>query len=175
VFWILGFLDEYLGRRVGAADDLISHLYCNEHDKAATLRAALSRLHEEQQLKEPPRESSVQECLVHFRSTAITTGLNSMYVNRELTGVIGAGSHIMALRSSQGMFESVGRDERLAFVAGAYYRYGRENNTMSFSNSEHTAALVADLLRELGAQDVVHETFRGFIPNGNLVRFQPTN
>jgi hypothetical protein len=174
VFWVLGFLNEYLGRRVVDDSDVVEHLYCNEQDKAAHLRAMLRRLQREQQLPDDLREAVVQECLLYFHSPALARELNRMYASRKPSGAFyesnGRLREEFSLEATQGLFARVGPEARLAYLAAAYYRYSKDDGTMVFANAAHKADLVADLLREAGATAVTRETVRG-LPNANIVRF----
>jgi hypothetical protein len=177
VFWVLGFLDEYLGRGVLDDSDLIERLYCNEKDKSARLRTMLRRLQREQQLPDDLREAVVQECLLWFHSLTLAGELNRMYANREPSGTFdtsgGREREYVTLKATHDLFARVGADARLAYLAGAYYRYGVDDGTMGFANAAHKADLIADLLREAGATAVTRETVKG-LPNANIVRFTPS-
>jgi hypothetical protein len=177
VFWVLGFFDEYLGRGVLDDSDVIERLYCNEQDKAARLRTMIRRLQREQQLADDLREAVVQECLLWFHSPTLARELNRMYASREPSGMFDTSGGRMreqiTLKATRDLFARVGREARLAYLAGAYYRYGQDDGTMRFANAAHKADLIADLLREAGATAVMRETFKG-LPHTNIVRFTPS-
>ena len=44
VFFVLGFLDEYLGRHIVEGDDLVEGFSCNETEKVPAFRRQLERL-----------------------------------------------------------------------------------------------------------------------------------
>lgn len=173
VYWVLGFLDEYVGRQAIDDGDLVETLYCNEHDKLERLRTMLRRLLREQRLTDDLREELVQECLPVFRSAELARELNSMYVSREAVGMFdtsgGRRRQIVVLKATQAMFERVGDNERVAYLAGAYYRYGHEG-AFVFANAGHKADLIADLLDAVGVKAIERHTVAG-LPNGNTVRF----
>jgi hypothetical protein len=177
VFWVLGFLEEYLGRVVIEERDHVERLYCNEKHMAARLRTMLQRVQREQQLPNDLREAVVQECLLVFHSPTLARELNRMYASREPSGSFdgsgGPAREYVTLKATPALFARVGLEARLAYLAGAYYRHGVDDNTMRFANAAHKADLIADLLREAGATAVTRETIRG-LPNANIVRFVPS-
>jgi len=84
------------------------------------------------------------------------------------------GNEVITLRATLDMFDGMGRDAMLAYLSGAYQRYGR-GNTIGFANAEHKADLIARLLTEVGATDVRRLTARDSIPNGNWVQFHASS
>jgi hypothetical protein len=175
IFWLLGFYDEYLGRRiVSGADDVVERFYCNEAGAARQFRRVLSRLAREQGLRDDVHERVYQECLTEFRSSEVRLALDSFYVDRRTTGMFVNGNEVITLRATLDMFDGMGRDAMLAYLSGAYQRYGR-GNTIGFANAEHKADLIARLLTEVGATDVRRLTARDSIPNGNWVQFHASS
>lgn len=175
VYWVLGFVDEYLGRSIVDGHDLVIRLYCNEQDKAPTVRAMLHRLLREQRLPDDLDESA-EQCLLAFRSPELARAIDSLYTRRQALGSFArmgaARGEVVDLFVTADMFDLVGRDAKLAYLAGAFYRHQREGAFL-FANAAHKADLVADLLRGMGAGRVERETLPGR-PNGNFVRFTPT-
>ncbi len=63
VFFVLGFLDEYIGRNIVEGDDLVERLYCNETAEVSVLRRQLEQLAKEQGVTTAIRQETWQECL----------------------------------------------------------------------------------------------------------------
>lgn len=178
VFWMLGTLDEYLGRRiVEGRGSHIATFYCNEATFVPVFRAGLRRLMREQGLADDVAETTEQECLRAFDSEAVGARINRAYQDRRRTGGrvnVPAGyrsQEVIALHVSDAMFEARSDADRTAYLAGAYARFGADS-TFQFSNAEHKAAVIARLLMQVGATDVRHHTSRDTIPNGNTVTFR---
>ena len=85
------------------------------------------------------------------------------------------------------MLETVPREARLAYLAGAYWRFGcgssagaiarsccRSPNSFVLFNAKHKAEVIAGLLMELGCEGVRVESTQGLIPQTNSVYFKPT-
>jgi hypothetical protein len=68
--------------------------------------------------------------------------------------------------------------QKLSFLAGAFFRDGRQTEErgyhLSMPNSRSKAKLCVALLSEFGCTDVVHEIFRDHIPVGNVICFEPS-
>jgi hypothetical protein len=176
IFWLLGFRDEYLGRPIGGnEDDKVEGFYCNEIEAARHFRRVLSRLAREQGLRDDVRERVFQECLTEFGSLDMRLALDSFYVDRRTTGIFTPNrKEVISLRATYDMSYGMGRDAKLAYLSGAYQRYGRES-TFGFANAEHKADLVARLLTEVGATEVCQVNTRDSIPNGNFVNFSASS
>jgi hypothetical protein len=181
VFFILGFLDEYLGRHVVEGDDLVEVFYCNEGEKVIVFRRQLERLAQEQGLKAEIQQETIQRCLTKVRSAPLASALNAMYRKREAppieqsgtTDAAGRPRRLETLWADDQLFLGVDRDLKLAYVAGAYARYGT-GDSMRFANSQHKVALLAALLKALGCSNVRTESTQGFIPQANTIYFDPS-
>ena len=177
VFWLLGTLNEYTGR--GTVEGRGSHIeqfFCDESALLPAFRTVLARVLREQGLPDDVVESTRQDCLVSLHSEGVAGRINRLYVDRRRTGGHvrlvrpEPSGEIVALYVSDGMFDGVSDTERIAYLAGAYARYGRGSSYV-LSNAEHKAALIARLLLDVGATDIQHRTSRDTIPNGNVVSF----
>ena len=189
VFFVLGMLDEYLGRGVVEDSDVIEGFYCNEAAMAATFREAIQKLATEQRLDPSSIKTETrQDCLISFHAKALADRLNSCYVfqtgtkeglvqaadgtyRRTAKGSLGLS---LFLRDGQGTAEGFYRERALAYLSGAWTRYGRDS-AFVFANSDQKARLVAELLQQLGCRGVWVESNVGFIPRTNRVRFEPTD
>lgn len=187
VFYVLGYLDEYLGRSIMEDGDLIERLYCNEREQVPAFRAMLARLAAEQGLDWTIREETQQECLVSFHSREVADRLNSCY-RYQLSGEslaqdadgthrrLGRGALVFTLFVRHGAGDergAVDRDRALPYLAGAWARHGR-GDAFVFANSHDKATRIANLLTMLGCRDVKLESNFGFIPQTNTLRFMPT-
>jgi hypothetical protein len=68
--------------------------------------------------------------------------------------------------------------QKLSFLAGAFLRDGYQTEErgyhLSMPNSLGKAKLCTALLNEFDCTNVVHEVFKGYIPTGNIVCFEPS-
>src|SRR5712672_378118 len=80
IFFLLGMLDDYLGRNFVEDDNQVERFYCNEHVQAFVFRAYLSRVAEEQNLSPTIGAEWKQDCLVAFRSDDMSALINSFYI-----------------------------------------------------------------------------------------------
>ncbi len=175
IFWLLGLIDEYNGRQVASStDDRVEGFYCDETELARLFRRVLSRLAREQGFRDDVSERVHQECLTEFQSLEMRVALDSFYVDRRTTGMFANENEIIALRATYDMFDGMGRDAKLAYLSGAYQRYG-SGSAFVFANAEHKADLIARLLTDVGATDVRRATARDSIPNGNWVHFRASS
>ena len=190
VFRVLGVLDEYLGRNIVEDDDGIESFYCNEPVLARWFGEQLGTLTREQGIAANARPEIVQECLTVFRGRAIAEKLNSCYrfrVSAERLLLAADGTHRRTATSSLGadLFlrgtpntlpdgalgdELFHRRRALAYITGAWVRYGRESRFV-FANSREKAELVGRLLSWLGARDVRVEIHIDAIPGTSVVQF----
>ena len=69
------------------------------------------------------------------------------------------------------VFDGLERDTKLAYLAGAYYRWG-DGDSLRFANSSRKADLIKGLLTELGC--TADRSWREGIPSTNWVHFTPT-
>jgi hypothetical protein len=193
VFFVLGFLDEYLGRFFVEDDDRIERFYCNEQDKAALFRRLIVKLAGEQGLDPTLRDETTQQCLISYHSRGIADRLNSCYqyqaTNDEAiraadgtyrrTASASLGNYLF-LRDGHGAGrgnglsdEALHRRRALAYLAGAWTRYGSGDQFL-FANSHEKATLIAQLLTGLGCHDVRFVEVTLGAPHTNWVRFEPT-
>jgi len=180
-FFILGFLEEYTGRHVVDGDDLVEGFYCNETEKVTVFRRQLERLDQEQRLKADIRQETIQDCLTRVRSAVLAEALNAVYRKREeppieqswTTDAEGRHHRLGTLWIDDRVFLGVERDLKFAYVAGAYSRYGA-GDSMRLANSQHKVAILAALLKELGASGIRTESTQGFMPQTNTIYFQPS-
>ncbi|HEU4365123.1 MAG TPA: hypothetical protein VFT13_06615, partial [Candidatus Krumholzibacteria bacterium] len=76
LFFILGMLDEYLGRQWTEDVDCVERFYCSEHVEAFVFLAYLNRLASEQGL-DPVIDTELNDCLVYFHSKPLADLINS--------------------------------------------------------------------------------------------------
>ena len=174
IFFLLGMLDEYLGRRVTEGDDRVESFYPGEMVPAFVFHADLNRLAEEQKLDAGVEIEWGDQGHVTFRSEVLPEVIDSFY---DFT--FGAYTTLNGMKVRSGwaklthdVFEGHGQDAKLAYLAGAYFRYG-SNGRYRFSNSSEKARLIARLLEEIGCENV-ETTSRAGLPASNGVLFEPT-
>ena len=194
VFFLLGFLDEYLGRYVVEGDDRVERFYATEAAKAEVFRQYLARLANQQKLDATILEGREGSGIV-FHSKPLADGLNSCYQLPFTSGRMAPGADGTYRRTATatldlslfmktgkvtrhdqpGLSDEVFRRSRaLAYVAGAWMRYGRVPD-FAFANSRHKAELIAQLLVNLGCVKVSVEEIFGFVPHATYVHFRPTD
>jgi len=176
VFFVLGMLDEYGGRMRIEGEDVVEHFYCNEHVAAYVFRAYLDRLAREQGLPSTVETKWRQDCLVSFCSPDLSAFVNQFYsFSHESSVLTDQGRKQMAHADglSYAQFEKRDRALKLAYLAGAWFRYGRDGH-YKFANNASKMRLVKQLLDDTGARDV-RTTSRESLPFQNEVYFQPTD
>jgi hypothetical protein len=179
LFFVLGMLDEYTGRHVVEDDDRVEGFYCNETAKVPAFLHQLEQLAREQQLSASIRRETVEGCFTVVRSAPIAAALNSLYQTRDAPRIeqswtideSGRRRRNERLWAGPELFRGVPRALKLAYVAGAYNRYGKGNWRMKFANSQQKVALLVALLNEFGCSNVRTESTQGFIPQSNTIRF----
>ena len=194
VFFVLGMLNEYNGRSLMEESDLVEGFYCNEAGKSQLFRRYIGKLAQEQSLNPAVREETIQKCLVSYYSQPIADRLNSCYRYAMTDQVLAQardgtyrrtanpsllGAELFArggggVVSRAGLFdEAFFRRRALAYLAGAWARYGHGNDFV-FANARDKATLVSGLLMNLGCQNIRIESTVGTIPQANYVHFEPT-
>lgn len=181
VFFILGFLEEYLGRNIVEGDDLVERFYCDEGAKAIAFRRQLERLTREQGLAANIRLEMVQRCLTIVRSSVLADALNALYRKRQaysidersMTDTAGRRRRLTTVWVDDQLFLGVKRELKFAYVAGAYARYGA-GDSIGFANSQQKVAVLVSLLKELGCSNVRTESTEGRIPQTITIYFQPS-
>jgi hypothetical protein len=194
VFRTLGMLDEYLGRRIAEDSDVVEQFYKNDSElqAAEAFRRVALQLAREQQMEPPAREDDADH--IYFRSRSLAERLNSCYAYTMTNGSLFEGPVRVMLRATEGtlpieLFKRSGvtmmdpgggisdnvlhRRRALAYVSGAWRRYQRGADLV-FANSQKKAALISQLLDDLGARHVTVESTVGLIPQANMVHFTPT-
>jgi hypothetical protein len=194
VFFVLGMLNEYNGRSLMEDGDRVETFYCNEAGKAQLFRRYIGKLAQEQDLDPTVREETIQKCLVVYYSRPIADRLNSCYRYKMTDQVMAhapdgtyrrtanpsfAGAGLFARGSGRVVSKNGLSDEAyfrrraLAYLAGAWARYGRGGDFV-FANAREKATLVSGLLLNLGCNNIRIEATVGTIPQANFVHFEPT-
>jgi hypothetical protein len=192
VFRTLGMLDEYLGRQIAEDSDLVEQFSESERPVAEAFRRVTTQLATEQGMQPPVLKDTTDH--IYFRSPALAERLNSCYSYTMTGGSLYEGPNGVMLRSTTGtlpttLFKRSGevrmdpaggisdnvlyRRRALAYVSGAWRRHHRGADLV-FANSQKKAALVSELLNDLGARHVTIESTVGLIPQANLVHFTPS-
>jgi hypothetical protein len=175
IFFLLGMLDDYGGRRWTEGDDLVERFYCSEQLEAYVFAAYLRRVAEQQGLDSSVVIVRNEGCLAGIRSDQLTRFIDSFHeftAGGGTTTIDGERRRIGrgVLRSD--LFSGHGRDARLAYLAGAYFRYGVEGR-YKFANSAKKMTLIAALLTEVGCEGVETRSRWG-LPANNEVFFETT-
>jgi hypothetical protein len=163
IFAVLGFLNEYAGRRVVQDGDLVESFYANETSQAKRFKQYLKRLIDEYHLDTTLRSEIVEQC-IFFHSLELTRLIDAYYLEHGLTGTIPDGTSAYtegagffrnhAGHISAAVFPAEDREARLSYLVGAHERYG-EQNSFRFANAFHKVQLVQQLLYDVGCPKVV--------------------
>jgi hypothetical protein len=178
VFFVLGSLDEYLGRNIREGDDLVEHFYCDENAKADVFAALLRQVASEQGLRADVRVESFQGCLREVRCRLLADAFNRLYRFQFTSRSMQPDRQGKYRRSARAyvsaeVFAGRGQEAKLAYLVGAYWRYGADG-VFRFANARHKAELVAGLLREFGASGVSLSSKEGTIPRVWVLSFEPS-
>lgn len=180
VFFVLGALSEYMGRNIIEGDDAVEGFYSTESEKAAVLVSAVRRLAAEQGWEDDVSVEVIVNSGHQFpriRSPRVSAAIDSLYEVRFTSGIRATGRDGRYHRTARlfvkpEMIEPYGREAKLAFLAGAYFRFHRGED-LALHNAPHKVAVIVALLRELGAVDIGTTTKMG-IPREDLIHFTPT-
>lgn len=174
IFFILGMLNEYHGRSWTEGINQVERFNCGEYGEAFVFLVYLERLASEQGVDRSV-DTRWDDCLVFFHSDPLADLINSFYV----FAIRGGYTMIDDQRRSRAnanlsydQFEAHGRDAKLAYLAGAYFRYNVGGH-YAFANASHKMKLIARLLEEAGCADVEIRSRWG-MPANNEVHFEPT-
>jgi hypothetical protein len=141
----------------------------------------LEQLVREQHLDARVRLETVEGCVTVVRSEPLADALNSLYQSRDAPRIdeswtideSGRRRRNETLWAGPQLFRGAARELELAYVAGAYARYGHGED-LRFANARQKVALIASLLNELGCANVHVESTEGVIPQTNTIHFEPT-
>jgi hypothetical protein len=186
-FVILGFLDEYLGRRVFEQADSIEHFYPKETDAANRFEGYLYRIKEEQGLTTDIVRKVDSQGHITFHSPEMAALVNSFYgadLQYDRTLTIPDQEKMLRYEMrflSYDTFEQLqsaslgpSYDTRFSFLLGAYLRYGKEKS-LTFANATPKAELVAKLLMDVYCDYVGWKFWQNAVPCLNIVEFEPTD
>ena len=174
VFFLLGMLNEYAGRNFVEKSDLVESFYCGEDCEAHVFLAYLKRVAAEQGLDASVDVRMRQACLTGLHSRMLTEFIDSFYEYQyssggRLIGEDGIRRRAGSASLSAEAFARAKERHKLAFLVGAFYRYGRDGGFV-YANSSERVKLVMALLTEVGCENVRFESRPG-IPSQNTVRF----
>jgi hypothetical protein len=181
IFFILGFLDEYLGRRIEKKGDFVEHFYCNEQGKALLFEKYLYKLKTERKINTVIRKElepceTQDEAHTYFYSLELKKLINSYYKFQFRRQGFCQNDKIRYRKIAEAFVrKDVFKNNqmwKLAYLAGAYSRYGY-GESFVFANADHKVILIIDLLNDLGCLLVTHIT-SPTIPRIHRIYFQPT-
>ena len=179
LYFVLGCLDEYMGRAIIENGHQVERFYASEKNAANTFKTYLVKLAREHQL-DSTIETEVEEDAggIVFRSRALTALIDACYtLDFSISGYVTVGSEPRRADAciSREIFGPEDKVKKLSFLSGAYIRYG-SGSLFRFANARHKAELVRDLLKEFGCSHVelVHAN-PGYTPAVFEVRFRPSD
>lgn len=171
IYFLLGCLDEYMGRGIveGKAD-VVEHFYASESQASQVFEKYLKLLISEEAINTQIRKKISEDGYhITFHSPELYQRINGMYpydFDKSRTKVSGRpeGPYVRMVKAftSMNLFDGQDKTAKLSYLAGAYARYGLhfEENKYSFhtANAGQKIALISDLLKEFGCEYVTHET-----------------
>lgn len=173
-YFLLGMLQEYISRKAYDNSDKIEGFYWGEELHAYVMVAYLNRIMNETGISSSVYLERKQELLISLHSKELTDYLNSFYIDQpyDWKGLDMRGRDIYLPYSA---FENASKDAKLAYLAGAYYRWGR-NYRYDFTNGKKKADLVAQLLIDIGSSLPDRSmSADGLVPRSHYIDFQPTD
>ena len=177
IYFMLGMLDDYLGRRFIEDSNRVERFYCNEQTLAIAFKQVMQRISEEQRLDAEVETEIKQECLTIYHSTVMSAFINSFYTYTLVNGakaITDDGEKMTASSTlTMDVFEGLEPDVKWAYLAGSYYRYG-EGDGFRFANSTGKVKLIMDLLEEFGIANKYGNSGET-IPVINRLSFEPSD
>ena len=176
-YFLLGMLEEYISRTIYKDSDCIEGFYWGEKLHAYVIVAYLSRLMKEMDISNDIEIRRRQDLLVILHSKSMSEYLNSFFDDHpeDWKGFYRTNKDYRAVYLPYSIFDNVNRSAKLAYLAGAYYRFGRDNR-ISLANGKKKADLISRLLEnvECPTPKRTHSAI-GAAPVVHYVDFQPTN
>jgi hypothetical protein len=157
--------------------DRVEKFYCNERFMAYVFSAYLRRIQEDRGFDDDLRIERLQDCLISVDSPTLSKFVNDFY-DYELSSSSFALTDQGKKRMGHANFsyddiKHAPRRLKLAFLAGAHYRYGTVDG-FKFSNSSGKIKLLRQLLADVGCEETQIES-KATIPAQNTVLFQFTD
>lgn len=172
IYFILGCLDEYMGRAIieKGADD-VERFYSSEVQASQVFEKYLKLLVAEESINTTIRKEISEGGHISFHSPELYERINSMYPHSFFNSPTMVrprnkpdGPYVSLVHAfvSMNLFKGQDKTAKLSFLAGAYARYGHQigDNKFEFrtANAWHKINLIGELLKELGCSNVAHET-----------------
>lgn len=170
IYFILGCLDEYLGRTIVEKEaDVVEHFYSSEVQASQVFEKYLKRLVSEENINTQIRkEVQTDGGHILFHSPELYQRINSMYTydfnkSSQRVSKNPGGPWVRAVKTfvSINIFNEQDKTAKLSYLAGAYARYGNrfDDNDFGFNtaNASHKMDLIEELLKEFGCREVTHE------------------
>jgi len=172
LFFVLGYLDEYMGRSIVEKNvDIVERFCIADAHTSQLLEKYLKLLVTEEAINTKIRKEISDDGDVLLHSPELYQRVNSMYRysfenshtwTKTSKDPNGPWVHMVQAFVSKDIFKGQDKAAKLSYLAGAYARYGHwdGNNRFYFStaNAGHKIRLIAELLKELGCKDILHET-----------------
>lgn len=175
-YFLLGMLQEYGARSITEDSDLVEGFYWGEQLQAYIMVVYLNKIMNEIYSFSDVETRRKQNLLVHVHSESMTKYINSYY---DYEYQYGAKAHVDGEWKKTGAgnfpysaFEKGDRSLKLAYLAGAYYRFGADNS-IRLTNGFKKGDLLARLLKETGCSVSEIDTVIA-VPSSVTISFQPT-
>lgn len=192
IYTVLGLLNEYRHRKIARRKNEIECFYEGEKTAADLFEVCLRRLAFEYDLQTEIRREQKDTGHIYFYSEELNDLICWFYVKNGLTDLVSGepteyvneegylqyahgkiGANIFPATGHPWRLTAEERAPRLAFLAGAYIRYGKENQ-FRFGNSFHKARLLEDLLVLLGSPWVRFTRNMRGVPYLHEIEFEMT-
>ena len=192
IYTVLGLLDEYANRQIARRKTEVERFYESQRAAADLFEICLRRLADEHNLQTEIRREEKDTGHIYFFSEEINDLICSYYVKNGLTdsgskkipkyvddkGYLhyangGIGESIFPATKHPWRLTAEERRPRIAFLIGAYKRYGEENR-FRFGNTYHKARLVEELLIILGCPRLRFTRDMGGVPHLHEIEFEMT-
>jgi hypothetical protein len=182
--FILGSLDEYMGRTWIDEDNLVEMFNIGEYSVVDVFVDRLDQYAEEEGI--PAEVVRIEtEARHEVYSKRLAQAINSHYTDVREDGFMDRDPPRRVYRgfASADMVEPGRKSAKIAYIAGAYMRYFRKgpspvdpnayHDCFIFGNSAHKVDLIITLLGDLECTDIRHELIVAY-PNVHFIWFKPS-
>jgi hypothetical protein len=175
-FFVLGTLDDYMGRRLNPDEKNLLDSYYSYEGSLVTMLDSLLKIDYSSSDYKAERyfTSDGTPASSKIFSNIISEKFNSYYRFKPSGFFTLEHDTIYWGKLKGGIFKTDA--EKLAFLAGVYVRFGMRNDTayeISIANSTSKTLICTDLLKEFNCKPT-YSIWKNYIPVGHHVYFHPT-
>jgi hypothetical protein len=182
MYFVLGMLDEYNGRKIYDGKDLVDSFYLNERKQADAARHYLEQLAAEIKL-ETEIVSEETDSRINYYSAELAEAINAQYLDVTEFGYTGDDppKTVYIAKISMDVLLPEGEEAKVAYLAGAYFRFfypdcpnTSRDGCFFFAGSTHKVELVLQLLEEFKCIDIDSVTTTDMYPDSTSIWFTPS-